>query len=128
MATVARMRQDFEALCRELVARSHARPYILAELHDLLDRVNGMEFDEAVRLGPEVTLPSFEANYVAAMIEYAARLKGTAPPDWTRAIPPLEKPWFASSLVSLRLHLLTSSPPPFRRRNLFVDSSVGARV
>ena len=122
------MRQDFEALWRELATRSHARRYILADLHDLLARLNSKEFDQAVQFRPEVTLPSFEANYVAAMIEYAARLKGTAPPDWTRAIPPLEKPWFASSLVSLRLHLLTSSPAPFRRRNLFVDSSIGARV
>lgn len=30
--------------------------------------------------------------------------------------------------MSLRLHLLTRSPPPFRRRNLFVDSSIGQRA
>jgi hypothetical protein len=43
-------------------------------------------------------------------------------------VKPLERPWFASSLKSLRLHLLTASPPPFRRRNLFVDSTIGDRV
>ena len=44
---------------------------------------------------------------------------------------PVEKDgsaWFASELKSLRLHLLTKSPAPFRRRNLFVDSTLGDRV
>jgi len=31
-------------------------------------------------------------------------------------------------LLGLRLHLLTHSPAPFRRRNIFIDASVGARV
>ena len=120
--------REFQALCRELVTRSHARSYVFAELNDLLGRVSGEDFQRAVRYAPENILPPFEANYFAAMIEYAAMLKGTVPPAWTRTVPALERPWFASSLKSLRLHLLTNSPPPFRRRNLFVDSSVGQRV
>ena len=120
--------REFQALCRELVKRSHARSYIFAELHDFLDRLNGEDFERAVRHAPEVSLPPFETNYLAAMIEYAAGLEGAIPPDWTREVPPLERPWFASSLKGLRLYLLTNSPPPFRRRNLFVDSSVGQRV
>ncbi len=94
----------------------------------MLGRVNGNDFARAVRHAPEISLSPFEANYLAAMIEYAAMLKGVVPPDWTRMVPPLERPWFASALKSLRLHLLTNSPPPFRRRNLFVDSSIGQRV
>lgn len=120
--------REFQALCRELVTRPQACSYTFAELHDLFDRLNGKEFERAVRQAPEVVLPPFEANYLAAMIEYVATLKGTVTPGWTRAVPPLERPWFASSLKSLRLYLLTISPPPFRRRNLFVDSSVGQRV
>ena len=120
--------REFQALCRELVMRAHARSYIFAELNDLLGGVNGNDFERAVRYAPEVLLPPFEANYLAAMIEYAATLKGTFPPAWTKEVPALERPWFASSLTSLRLYLLTNSPPPFRRRNLFVDSSVGQRV
>ena len=120
--------REFQALCRELVTRAHARSYVFAELNDLLGGVNGNDFERAVRYAPEISLPPFESNYLAAMIEYAARSKGVGPPAWTRTVPALERPWFASSLKSLRLYLLTNSPPPFRRRNLFVDGSVGQRV
>lgn len=120
--------QDFQTLCRELMARPGARSYTFAELHDLLDSLNGTGFERAVKHAPEVSLPPFEANYLAAMIEYAAGSKGVVPARWTREIAPLDEPWFASPLISVRLHLLVNSPPPFRRRNLFVDSSVGQRV
>ncbi len=120
--------REFQALCRELVMPAHAPSYVFAELNDMLGRVNGDDFARAVRYAPEISLPPFEANYLAAMIEYVAMSKGVGPPDWTRTVPPLERPWFASSMESLRLYLLTTSPPPFRRRNLFVDSSVGQRV
>ena len=120
--------REFQVLCREFVRRPHARPYVFAELHDLLARLNGKEFEQAVHHEPEVSLPSFEAGYLAATIEHTAAVKGVVPPRWTRDVPALERPWFASSLKSLRLYLLTNSPPPFRRRNLFVDNSVGQRV
>ncbi len=120
--------REFQALCMELVTRSNQRSYIFAELHDLLGGLNGEEFKRAVEHSPETRLPAFEAGYLAAMIEHAAMSKRVLPPGWTRAVPALERPWFASSLKSLRLHLLTNSPAPFRRRNLFVDSSVGQRV
>lgn len=120
--------REFQVLCRELLTRPHARSYVFAELHDLLNRLSGKEFEQAVHHEPEVSLPSFEANYLAAMIESAAMLKEAVPPGWTAAVPALERPWFASALRSLRLYLLTNSPPPFRRRNLFVDGSVARRV
>jgi hypothetical protein len=41
---------------------------------------------------------------------------------------PLAEPVFGSDLMSLRLYLLTHSPAPFRRRNIFIDASVGFRV
>jgi hypothetical protein len=41
---------------------------------------------------------------------------------------PLAEPYFATSLKSLREHLLVAAPIPFKRRNIFVDASVGARV
>ena len=120
--------REFQDLCRELSMRSHARSYILAEVQDLLERLNRKDFEHAVQHAPEFSLPSFEANYLAAMIEHTAMYKEAVPPAWTNTVPALERPWFASSLKSLRLYLLTNSPAPFRRRNLFVDSSVGQRI
>ena len=120
--------REFQALCRQLVTRSHVRSYIFAELGDFLKNLDGKDFERAVGHGPDISLPAFEASYLAAMIEHMAMFKGTIPPAWTKTVPALERPWFASSLKSLRLYLLTNSPPPFRSRNLFVDSSVGQMV
>ena len=61
-------------------------------------------------------------------IDTAAARVAKRPPRWVDEIPPLRIPWFASELASLRLHLLTSSPPAFRKRNLFVDSTLGGRA
>lgn len=120
--------EHFQGLCRELDSVRGRRSYVLAELSDFLSRLSARELVRAVRYAPSVELPVFEANYLAAMVEQASHAAGVPPPDWTRLVTPLEKPWFASSLESLRLHLLASSPPPFRRRNLFVDSTIGDRV
>jgi hypothetical protein len=67
-------------------------------------------------------------NYVAAMVEHASLLKGARSPDWVGCIEPMAEPYYATPLPGLRLHLLKSPPVPFKRRNLFVDSSVGDRV
>ena len=120
--------REFQALCRELASRPDARSFTFAELQDWLNRLTGGELVRAVCHAPEARLAPFEANYLAATVEHAAAIKGTSPPGWTDAVEALETPWFASSLKSLRLHLLTHSPPPFRRRNLFIDSSVEQRV
>jgi hypothetical protein len=120
--------ERFQSLCRGLGAASGKRSHVFAELNDFLSRLSAREFIRAVRYAPSIELPTFEANYLAAMVEHASAAIGAPPPDWTRLVKPLEKPWFASSLKNLRLHLLTASPPPFRRRNLFVDSTIGERV
>lgn len=120
--------REFQALCRALAARPDARSFTFAEYQDWFNRLTGSEFVRAVRHAPEARLPAFEANYLAATVEHAAAIKGVDPPRWTATVEVLDAPWFASSLKSLRLHLLTHSPPPFRRRNLFIDSSVGQRV
>ena len=120
--------RKFQALCGELASRPDALSFTFAEIQDWFDRLTGNEFMRAVRFAPEARLPSFEANYLAATVEHAATIKGANPPRWTLTVEALDTPWFASSLKSLRLYLLTRSPPPFRRRNLFIDSSVGQRV
>lgn len=120
--------ERFQAFCAALAATPDERSYTLAEFSDFFSSLSGKALAAAVREPPRVQLPRFEANYVAAMIAHTARLKSTPAPRWIRDIKPLDIPWFASSLKSLRLHLLTSSPPAFRSRNLFIDSSIGNRV
>lgn len=104
------------------------RSYILAELNDLLAGLTSAELSEAVR-GVEVeALPPYERNYVAAMVEQACARKGVEHPEWTSAVPPLDRPRFVVELESLRPHLLRASPVPFKRRNIFIDATVGDRV
>jgi hypothetical protein len=117
----------FAELLRALGAGADHR-YGLAELHDFLHRCAPSGFVAAVARADVCGLPVYLANYVAAMVELAADQKGVAPPAWVRDVAPLETPAFATPLVSLRMHLLRSAPLPFKRRNIFVDASVGARV
>lgn len=100
----------------------------LAALHALLARLSAGELGDAVRAAPPGGMSPELENYVAAMVEQACANALIRAPAWTRAIPPLTRPLFASSLRSLQLYLLTHSPPAFRRRNLFVDATLGAQV
>jgi len=102
--------------------------YTLAELNDLLTSLGTTALIAAVAAPPPRTLNSYLANYVAAMVETAMHERGIQPPDWTAAVAPLARPEFATDLSSLRLYLLLSAPPAFRRRNIFVDASIGDRV
>jgi hypothetical protein len=120
-------RLRFEEILRLLRDDADHR-FALAELNDMLAGLAPVEFHDAVGTADLSGLSPFLRNYVAAMVEHGSRLKHINPPPWTSSVEPLERPHFASSLRSLRLHLLRASPVPFKRRNIFVDSSVGARV
>jgi uncharacterized protein (DUF1778 family) len=100
----------------------------LAELNDLLTGCTPSEFAEAVAVADLARLSPYLANYLAAMTEQAAHLKRVEAPAWTRRVAPLDAPHFVTQLRSLRMHLLRHAPVPFKRRNIFVDSSVGARA
>jgi hypothetical protein len=102
--------------------------YALAELNTLLSGLSAGELREAIAARPQVTLPPFLANYIAAMVEVACARCAVAVPAWTRDVVPLTEPAFGSELLSLRLHLLRHSPAAFRRRNIFIDATLGARV
>ena len=104
------------------------RAYAYAELNDLLSTLSASPLKEVVADADLHALSDLTQNYVAAMVEETCRLQGVEPPDWTRRVLPLAEPFFAAALKGLRLHLLKSSPVAFKRRNLFVDSSVGDRV
>lgn len=94
----------------------------------MLSRLTAVELADAIAAPPTVTLTPFLANYIAAMIESACEKRGMPVPGWTRTIGPLSEPVFGSALQSLRLYLLTHSPASFKRRNIFIDSSLGDQV
>jgi len=119
---------DRFALILRALATDADHRYALAELHDFLHRSAPFVFGQAVARAELSGLTPFLCNYVAAMVDVAAHQKRVAPPAWTREVTPLEVPWFAAPLAGLRMHLLRSAPLPFKRRNIFVDASVGARV
>jgi hypothetical protein len=102
--------------------------YALAELNSLLSSFTSGQLKDAVFVPPPANLTPYFMNYIAAMVELVCAKRAIAAPLWTRAVTPLAEPVFASSLEGLRLYLLTHSPPPFRRRNIFIDSSVGERI
>lgn len=102
--------------------------FALAQINSLLSGLAAPELRQAVATAPEVALTPYLANYVAAMVEAACSMRTLPIPSWTHKVAPLAEPSFGSLLPSLRLYLLTHSPAPFRRRNIFIDSSVGERV
>jgi mobilization protein NikA len=119
------------ALFRECVAdcADAVSPRLaLAELNSLLASLTAGELRDAIAAQPPSALSPFVGNYIAAMVECICARRGVAVPGWTRAIAPLPQPVFGSDLQSLRFHLLTHAPPPFRSRNIFIDSTVGDRV
>ncbi|MCX7064305.1 MAG: hypothetical protein NT024_06995 [Proteobacteria bacterium] len=118
---------EFERLCERL-AREASPAFVYAALNDFLSPLSRDEFVTAVADAPTPKFDPERLNYLAAMIEQTAVILDVAPPDWTRDVPPLEQPVFASDLENLRLHLLINALPSFRRRNLFVDTSIGGRV
>jgi len=105
-----------------------APSFALADINSLLSKLSETELCDAVATAPEVELSPFLANYVAAMVEVACEKRGIRLPAWTASVRPLDAPVFGSDLEALRLHLLTHSPAPFRRRSIFIDSSLGSQV
>lgn len=115
--------QELTAACRE----PGGERFALAELNSWLSGLSAGELRDAVAAAPDALTPYLD-NYIAAMVEYVCAQRAIAPPKWTSAIAPLAEPAFGSTLSGLRLYLLSRSPPPFRRRNIFIDATVGARV
>lgn len=117
----------FAELLDEL-RREEQPSYVLAALNDFLAGLGAADLAAAVADAELDGLSPFLRNYLAAMVEQTAHLRKVAPPAWVREVEPLEEPHFAIPFASLRPHLLATSPVAFKRRNLFVDSTVGDRV
>ena len=117
----------FQHLVQELCGTEDPS-FALAALNDFLVALGADEFPSALAAPPPPRLSLMLRTYLAAMVEHAAARKRARVPQWALETPALEQPYFASQLLALRLHLLSSSPPAFQRRNLFVDASIGDRV
>jgi hypothetical protein len=117
----------FEEILRTLAGTADRR-FALAELNDFLTALAPGEFTDAVTNADTRDLGPFAANYTAALVEQAADRKQVPPPAWVKDVAPLDAPYFAGGLKSLRSHLLRAAPVPFKRRNIFVDSGLGDRV
>ncbi|MEZ4754906.1 MAG: hypothetical protein R3A13_11485 [Bdellovibrionota bacterium] len=102
--------------------------YAFAALNEFLFALSKSKFSEVTHNKPRIKLSEFEINYLCGMLETAAEQKGVRVPDWLGDVEPLSVPYFGSSLENLKLHLLLNSPPAFKSRNIFIDSSVGDRV
>jgi mobilization protein NikA len=114
--------------CVEQGVRAQSPRFALAELNSLLAAFSAGELREAIAVPPPPGLTPFVLNYITAMVEYACARRSVALPGWTRAVTPLPDPVFGTALQSLRLHMLTHSPPPFRARNIFIEATVGERI
>lgn len=113
------------------LAAPQGRSYALAELNDFLSALSGPELAEAVGVVNRAVfdaLPEYERNYIAAMVELACARRDRPPPAWTTDVRPLARPRFGTELRSVRPYLLRASPVPFKRRNIFIDASIGDRV
>lgn len=117
----------FESLLAGVADEEHRR-FALAELNDLLADLPPGRFPDAVEHADVSRLSPYLQNYVAAMVELAAHQRSVAPPPWMGRVPPLDEPHFATPMASLRPHLLKASPVPFKRRNIFIDASIGDRA
>jgi hypothetical protein len=102
--------------------------FALAELNAWLSSLTAGELCDAVAAPPPSSLTPFVHNYITAMVEYACVKRGMPIPGWTREVASLTEPVFGTALKSLRFHLLTHSPPPFRARNIFIDATIGGQV
>lgn len=102
--------------------------YALASLNDFLALLAPLEFAAAVGSVSLRGLSPLLQNYVAAMVEHAGMQRRVPAPAWVRDVESLEEPYFGAPLRSLRSYLLQVSPVAFKRRNIFIDASIGSRV
>ncbi len=119
--------ERFQALARAL-AEPKGREFALAELADFLRPLRGGAFARATSEPPRAPIDPVTLNHLAGASELASAKRAVAPPPWTARVPVPAHPVFGTTLNSARLYLLTHTPVAFRRRNVFVDSSIDERA
>jgi hypothetical protein len=105
----------------------------LARLNDLLMKLHEADFRQAIAVAPRFKESADMENkllfrYISAMIDQACKMRGIEPPSWMDDRPVIEPPFFSSNLSSLRLYLLLAAPVAFRKKSIFVDTTLGGRV
>ena len=119
--------RQFRALLKQFGSNDDA--FVFAELIDLLSAMSGTELMSISNPEPELeALRPYLQNYVCALVEQKANQIGLVAPAWASSVLPLQEPVFGTELKSLRPHLLCNAPIAFKRRNIFVDATLGARV
>lgn len=108
--------------------RGEDRRYALAEWGDALEALLPSEFETVLAAVNLDGLDAVSRNYLAALVELAAHDRQVQPPAWTSTIEPLEEPFFATPLRSVRPYLLRVTPVPFKRRNIFTERGLARRV
>lgn len=109
-----------------LLKEPQKRKYALADLGDFLRNLTSEELESILQTNWSADLDPILSNYVAAMLELCAHKHHI--PAGLSHIEPLEIPYFGTELKSLRLYLLQVSPPPFRARNIFIDTTLEGRI
>jgi hypothetical protein len=121
-------RKEFFEICKRLSVNIKNRSFSFAELSDFLFQLSKHDFSETLSYRPDISMSDENWNIISAMIENIAHKNNFPCPSWVRDVPPLENPLFATELTSLKTYLLINAPIAFRKRNIFVDASVGDRV
>lgn len=111
-----------------LFEKPSERKYLLADLADFLTHLDSEGLREVLQTAWFAHQDPFLSNYIAAMLEFCAHQHQIPSGNTLSAIEPLNRPYFGTDLKNLRLYLLQASPPPFRARNIFIDTSLGGRV
>lgn len=129
MITVARyVPPTIKELSTKLLDGESARLCLAEFVDDFLSADRA----ERIRLTAEkpqsVADPKINA-YMAAAVEHLCFQHGVPVPAWVNEPEYfLPVPWFPLNYQNIRAIVLAESPVPFRRRNIFVDSTVLQRV
>lgn len=110
------------------VQDSKERNFVINEIAVFLHRLSSEELHRAVSNPLEVGLNNLMDNYIAAMIEQTCVAKKIIAPVWLSEKTGVAEPFFGVEFFAVRLYLLSVSPPSFRKRNIFIDASIGDLV
>lgn len=102
--------------------------YVWAAIIDFLTPLSRQDFQDLFANEPAWSLSDFKENYLVGLIERVAQNLNIPAPNWALDVNPLADPYFPEEHPKLRVYLMLHGDPIFRRRNIFIDSSIGGRV